>query len=45
MRQIIGSQTVDLSAAAFARLRERHRGLLLDVGTGDGKHALHAARC
>jgi 16S rRNA (adenine(1408)-N(1))-methyltransferase len=45
MRRIIGNHTVELSAAAFARLRERHHGLLLDVGTGDGKHALHAARC
>jgi 16S rRNA (adenine(1408)-N(1))-methyltransferase len=45
MRQIIGNRTVDLSAADFAALRAGHRGVLLDAGTGDGKHALHTARC
>lgn len=45
MRRIIGDRTVDLSAADFGRLREHYRGLLLDIGTGDGKHVLHAARC
>jgi 16S rRNA (adenine(1408)-N(1))-methyltransferase len=45
MRQIIGNRTVDLSGADFARLRDRYRGVLLDLGTGDGKHVLHAARC
>jgi 16S rRNA (adenine(1408)-N(1))-methyltransferase len=44
MRQIVGNRTLDISPAAFASLRDRHRSLLLDVGTGDGKHALHAAR-
>jgi hypothetical protein len=44
MRRIIGNQTVDISTADFARLRESHRGLLLDAGTGDGKHTLYAAR-
>jgi 16S rRNA (adenine(1408)-N(1))-methyltransferase len=45
MRQIIGNRTVDLSGADFARLRGSYRGVLLDVGTGDGKHVLHTARC
>lgn len=45
MRQIIGNRTVELPAGQFAALRDRHRGLLLDVGTGDGKHVLHTARC
>jgi hypothetical protein len=45
MRQIIGNRTVDLSAAGFAALRAGYRGVLLDAGTGDGKHALHTARC
>jgi 16S rRNA (adenine(1408)-N(1))-methyltransferase len=45
MRQVIGKRTIELPADEFTRLRDRHRGLLLDVGTGDGKHALHLARC
>lgn len=45
MRQVAGNRTFDLPPAEFARLRERYQGVLLDVGTGDGKHALHTARC
>lgn len=45
MRQIIGNRTVELPAGEFAALRDQHRGVLLDVGTGDGKHVLHTARC
>jgi 16S rRNA (adenine(1408)-N(1))-methyltransferase len=44
MRQISGERTLELSPAAFGALRERYRSVLLDIGTGDGKHVLHAAR-
>lgn len=44
MRQITGKTVVELSEAEFRELRGRYEGLLLDVGTGDGKHPLHAAR-
>ncbi|WP_375490961.1 methyltransferase domain-containing protein [uncultured Jatrophihabitans sp.] len=44
MRQVVGKQTRDLDAAAFAQLRERYRSLVLDLGTGDGKHVLTVAR-
>jgi hypothetical protein len=45
VRRIIGNRTVDLSAVEFAELRERHDGVLLDVGAGDGRYVLYAARC
>jgi 16S rRNA (adenine(1408)-N(1))-methyltransferase len=45
VRRVIGRTTVELDAAAFAQLRARHAGgLLLDLGTGDGKHVLAEAR-
>ncbi len=44
MRQITGKSVVELGEAEFRELRGRYEGLLLDVGTGDGKHALHVAR-
>lgn len=45
MRQVIGRTTVDLDAAAFAELRATFAGgLVLDLGTGDGKHVLAEAR-
>ena len=45
MRQVIGRTTADLDAAAFAELRAHHPGgLLVDLGTGDGKHVLAEAR-
>ena len=44
MHRVIGKRVVELSAAEFAALRERHTAVLLDVGTGDGKHVLHVAR-
>ncbi|WP_375477691.1 class I SAM-dependent methyltransferase [uncultured Jatrophihabitans sp.] len=44
MRQVLGNATVELAAAEFAALRDRHAGLLLDLGAGDGKHALAVAR-
>ncbi|GGK34557.1 hypothetical protein GCM10010124_29010 [Pilimelia terevasa] len=33
-----------MSAADYAALRAAHDGAVLDVGTGDGKHAQHLAR-
>lgn len=44
MRQVVGKATRDLDAAGFAELRSPYRRLLLDVGTGDGKHVLVEAR-
>lgn len=40
---MIGKATRDLDAAAFAALRDDRR-LVLDLGTGDGKHVLAVAR-
>lgn len=44
MRRIRGKKVVDLPAAEFAALTARYRKVILDVGTGDGKHALQLAR-
>lgn len=44
MHRVIGRRIVDVTPAEFAVLRDRHAGVLLDVGTGDGKHVLHVAR-
>jgi 16S rRNA (adenine(1408)-N(1))-methyltransferase len=44
VRQVIGKSSVDLSADAFAAARDRHAGVVLDIGTGDGKHVLAVAR-
>lgn len=43
MRQVIGKATHDLDAAGFAQLRA-DRPVVLDLGTGDGKHVLAVAR-
>ncbi|MFN2562329.1 MAG: class I SAM-dependent methyltransferase [Jatrophihabitans sp.] len=44
MRRVVGKSTVDLDADAFAALRTPYAGLVLDIGTGDGKHVLAEAR-
>ena len=44
MRQVVGRATRELSAEQLAQLRRRYRTLVLDVGTGDGKHVLAEAR-
>jgi 16S rRNA (adenine(1408)-N(1))-methyltransferase len=45
VRRITGKRIVDFGAAEFAALRDTCRGgVVLDVGTGDGKHATHLAR-
>jgi len=44
VRRIRGRKVVELSQPEFAELADRHRRLVLDVGTGDGKHALQLAR-
>ena len=43
MRQVVGRATLDLDGPAFAALRAG-RDLVLDIGTGDGKHVLAVAR-
>jgi 16S rRNA (adenine(1408)-N(1))-methyltransferase len=44
VRRVTGKQVTEFPEAEFTRLRGRYRGVLLDVGTGDGKHALALAR-
>ena len=44
VRRVVGRSTVDLAAAAFAELRARYARVVLDIGTGDGKHVLNLAR-
>ncbi|MGO1050586.1 16S rRNA (adenine(1408)-N(1))-methyltransferase KamB [Crossiella sp. CA198] len=44
MRRVTGKQVVDLTAEQFTELRAQYTSVLLDVGTGDGKHPLHLAR-
>lgn len=44
MRRVVGKWTVEVSAAEFAELRSRYAEVLVDIGTGDGKHVLHVAR-
>jgi 16S rRNA (adenine(1408)-N(1))-methyltransferase len=44
VRQVLGKKTVELRAADFAALRAGHVGVVLDLGTGDGKHVLALAR-
>ncbi|GAB2480054.1 methyltransferase domain-containing protein [Jatrophihabitans fulvus] len=43
MRRVIGKQTLDLDADAVTALRAG-RDVVLDLGTGDGKHVLAVAR-
>jgi 16S rRNA (adenine(1408)-N(1))-methyltransferase len=45
VRRIIGKRIVEFGAEDFDGLVDRHPGgVFLDVGTGDGKHAMHLAR-
>lgn len=45
VRQVGGNAIVELNARAFAELRARYQsGLVLDLGTGDGKHVRAEAR-
>lgn len=45
MRSVVGKATRELDAAAFTALRDGFGGgLLVDLGTGDGKHVLAEAR-
>jgi 16S rRNA (adenine(1408)-N(1))-methyltransferase len=44
VRRVVGKATVDVDAAAFAELRAGYRELVVDLGTGDGKHVLAEAR-
>lgn len=45
MKRVVGRSTVDLAAAGVADLRARFPGgLVVDLGTGDGKHVLAVAR-
>src|SRR3954447_20734462 len=44
IRQVVGRSTTELDAAAFAAVRSKHRELVVDIGSGDGKHVLAVAR-
>jgi len=44
MLRVIGRRVVDVPPAEYGALCEPYRGVLLDIGTGDGKHVLHLAR-
>jgi 16S rRNA (adenine(1408)-N(1))-methyltransferase len=44
VRRVVGKVTTELDAAALATLRGPAGGLVLDLGTGDGKHVLAEAR-
>jgi 16S rRNA (adenine(1408)-N(1))-methyltransferase len=44
MRRVVGKGVVELSGAQLERLRADYETVLIDVGTGDGKHALATAR-
>jgi 16S rRNA (adenine(1408)-N(1))-methyltransferase len=41
---VVGNTTTDLPADEFAALRARHPQLVVDLGTGDGKHVVALAR-
>src|SRR3954464_7707844 len=44
VRRVVGRAPLDLDASAFAELRAPYPELVVDVGTGDGKHVLALAR-
>ncbi len=44
IRQVVGRATSALDGAAFADVRSAYRDLVVDIGTGDGKHVLAVAR-
>jgi 16S rRNA (adenine(1408)-N(1))-methyltransferase len=44
VRQVVGKIVRDLDATSFDALRAGYRELVLDLGTGDGKHVLSVAR-
>jgi 16S rRNA (adenine(1408)-N(1))-methyltransferase len=44
VRRIRGRKIVELAAVEFKDLADRYAKVVLDVGTGDGKHALALAR-
>ena len=45
MRQVVGKSTIDLDLARLAELRAQFpAGLVVDLGTGDGKHVLAVGR-
>jgi 16S rRNA (adenine(1408)-N(1))-methyltransferase len=44
VRQVVGKTTRELPADDFAQLRRRYSRLVVDIGTGDGKHVLAQAR-
>ena len=44
VRVVVGKATPELTPAEFAERRAAYRELVVDVGTGDGKHVLAVAR-
>jgi len=44
MRRVKGKQVLELGPEGFSAVRAGYGQLILDIGTGDGKHALAVAR-
>jgi 16S rRNA (adenine(1408)-N(1))-methyltransferase len=44
VRRVVGKRTEDLAPGGFAERRRGYEELVVDVGTGDGKHVLAVAR-
>lgn len=44
VRQVVGKKIVELEDSALTALIDNHGGVLMDLGTGDGKHAVAWAR-
>jgi 16S rRNA (adenine(1408)-N(1))-methyltransferase len=44
VRQVVGKTVRDLDATSFAAVRAGYRDLVVDLGTGDGKHVTSLAR-
>src|SRR5882724_9442145 len=39
LRRVLGKQIVEWTDAEFTRLRSQYRDVVIDIGTGNGKHA------
>lgn len=44
LRRVAGKRITEIGETSFDDLLSRYSGVVLDVGTGDGKHAYHVAR-
>jgi 16S rRNA (adenine(1408)-N(1))-methyltransferase len=44
MESIRGKQRIDIGAVDLAAIADRYQGVAIDLGTGDGRYVLHAAK-